>query len=604
VVPSYTFESMEIVLSYTGLQFSAELGVEVRGTAREVTYSGTDGMMIGETESRIESVFVLAETEDGYYLIAREVVIVREAPVAIAGTTTSTTTETTAGGPPSTVGLAFTEATAEAGLSFLHATPFSEEDYLPSMSVAKMISGGAAADFDNDGDVDVFLIGGGTASDALFTNDGTGRFTDVTAAAGIAGEPHLGAGAAVGDYDGDGWLDLYVTSHGTPLAPETGRHRLWHNNGDGTFTDVAESSGVATTSTVIADGFGAVFGDYDLDGDLDLFVAGWEREGAGNRLFANQGDGTFTDVTGASGIVDDGIRGFSPCLTDTDGDFYPELLLVADFGTSRYFINDADGTFTEATHNVGAGLEWSGMGTATADVDNNGLIDWYTSAIYDNEAAGRGDGNKLYLNEGNHRFREVAAAAGVDDGGWGWGTVAVDLDHDGWIDLAEVNGWHFEGFETYTNDPARLFLSNGDGTFRKAGAAVGFAHDGMGLGLLAFDADGDGDYDLGVTSPNAAFLLYRNDLVSDSAWLRVLLDTGGDPAVAPNGVGARVRVTMGDTTLTRLVGGCSNYLTGLGPEAHFGLGAVSTVDLVVEWPDGAVTRLNELAVNQVVTVTR
>ncbi len=464
-----------------------------------------------------------------------------------------------------------------------------------------MMGGAAAGDFNNDGWEDLFVIGGGLRADALFINQGDGTFQDVAETAGLS-ELHIGSGAAVGDYDEDGWLDIFVTSFGDPDAPGPGQHRLYHNNGDLTFTDVAQSAGVNQTSAALADGFGAAFGDYDLDGDLDLFVAGWRKDSAGNRLFRNHGDGTFDDVTNASGIIDDGIRGFTPCFADMDGDRYPELLLVADFGTSRYFVNNGGVTFSEYTDASGTGLEWSGMGSAVNDFTGDGLLEWYTTAIYDDDDSGRGDGNKLYINQGEHSFTEAAQASGVDDGGWGWGTVAVDLNHDGWLDIVETNGWELPA---YTAELAKVWLNNGDNTFMEAAAATGFDHALDGLGLLNLDYDNDGDQDIVVTAPNDELRLYRNDLAGGNAhWFRVFLDTQAVPDLAPNGFGSRIVLHSGGQTYYRYLDGCSHYLSQSELSAHFGLGAASIVDeLRVEWANGAVTVLNGLAADQSMTIS-
>jgi enediyne biosynthesis protein E4 len=492
--------------------------------------------------------------------------------------------------------LSFSNQTTAAQVNMVHSTPLDTKE-----DGSLMMAGGAAGDFNNDGWVDLFVIGGGLRADALYINAGDGTFQDLAGSAGLSGL-HIGSGAAVGDYNGDGWLDIYVTSFGPPASTGPGQNRLYRNNGDLTFTEVAAAAGVNQTSPTMADGFGAAFGDYDLDGDLDLFVAGWRKDSLGNRLFRNNGDGTFSEVTVAAGIIDDGIRGFSPCFADTDGDRFPELLLVADFGTSVYYVNNGDGTFAEYTDESGTGLEWSGMGNAVGDFNNDGWLDWYTTAIYDADDVGRGDGNKLYYNLGNHSFDEVAAAAGVDDGGWGWGTVAVDLNHDGWLDLVETNGWDLPA---YVGEMAKVWLSNGDDTFTEVAAATGFDHNLDGRGLLNFDYDNDGDQDIVVTAINDELRLYRNDLAGpDTNWLRVYLDTSSNPVLAPNGFGSRVRLQAGGQTYYRDLVGCSHYLTQSELSAHFGLGAAQVVDeLRVEWANGQVTTMAGLAVNQTITVT-
>ncbi len=218
----------------------------------------------------------------------------------VAATTSAAATVTTIAEPVATTlttlpppvfdgPVTFTNVTDDVGVTFSYLTPFSEENYTSAMDTAKMRGGGAIGDFNNDGWQDIFVVGGGLEEDALFLNDGDGTFTDIAEQAGVRGEPHLGAAAAVGDYNGDGFVDLWVASHGPPNDPQPGHHRLFRNNGDLTFTEVAAEAGVTTTSLETADGFGSVFADYDLDGDLDLFVAGWVKDSQGNRLFSNNG---------------------------------------------------------------------------------------------------------------------------------------------------------------------------------------------------------------------------------------------------------------------------------------------------------------------------
>lgn len=489
-----------------------------------------------------------------------------------------------------TSGLTFTNQTVAANLAFRHATPATTE--------LNMMTGGAAAgDFNNDGWIDLFVVGGGATPDALYINQGDGTFVEQGAAWGVAVH-HQGVGATVGDYDHDGWLDLFVTSHGPVEVGAVGYHRLYHNNHNGTFSDVAAAAGVNLTSSASPDGFGATFGDYDLDGDLDLFVAGWQPGEKNNRLLRNNGDGTFTNVTASAVVLAASLRGFSPCFADMNGDRYPELLVAGDFNSSKYLVNNGNGTFSDQSEAAGVKIPAYGMGSAVADLNNDGQLDWYVTAIY--KASFGGDGNRLFINQGNHRFVEQAANAGVQDGRWGWGTVAVDLNHDGWLDLVETNGWPLE--QQFQQQPARVWLNQGNSQFGEVASAVGLLQRADGRGLLHFDYDNDGDQDIVITSNNDQLALFRNDLAGDdSHWLRILLDTRLSPDLAPNGIGAQVEVRIGDVTYQRTLQACSNYLSQSELSAHFGLGSAAMVDEVrVTWPNGAVTMLRHVPVDQTI----
>src|SRR5262245_54962590 len=303
------------------------------------------------------------------------------------------------------------------------------------------VGGAGCGDFDRDGDQDLFIPMGPKAADRLMLNDGAGTFTDVAAAWGCA-VLHMGSGMAVGDYDDDGWLDIYLMSHGSPTANKPGFHRLYHNLGGAGFAEVAAAAGVKFTSLTLGDGYGACFGDYDMDGDLDLVATGWLPAAVGNRVFRNNGTGTFTNVTstvitGGGGLT--GLGGFTPQLFDMDGYLDPELLMAADYHTSRYFVNNGNGTFTDATVASGTGLDSNGMGATLADFDGDLLPDWYVTSIL--EDGGCSSGNLLYVNQGAGTFAETSVPAGVNDGGWGWGAVSADLDLDGDVDIVENNGW-------------------------------------------------------------------------------------------------------------------------------------------------------------------
>lgn len=458
-----------------------------------------------------------------------------------------------------------------------------------------MAGGGATGDFDRDGDQDLLILGGGLTPDRLYINDGQGVFTDEAAAWGVDLQ-HGGVGACVGDYNNDGWLDIYITSFGLSNSPGNGQHILYRNNGNGTFTNVAAQAGVNFTTTTTIDGFGSCFGDLDLDGDLDLVVCGWVDGDRGTRIFRNDGDGTFTDITDEFDptLSQVFIRTFSPRIIDMDGDRYPELLLVADFGESRYYANDGTGTLVNMTAQSNTGQDEHGMGTTVGDFNNDGLMDWYVTSIEP-----LATGNKLYQNLGNHRYGEVSYARGVDKGRWGWGAVAIDVDHDGQLDIVENNGWN----PPYRDDQMKLFMQKDDGSFVERAATGGLDFSRVGRGLLNLDADGDGDQDLVVfVSAGSKVIYYRNDAGTKRPWLRVFLDTSFDQRLAPDGFGAKVRVRTGNDWQVRSIDGGCNYLSQSELSAHFGLNEATVVDeLVIEWSTGLDTTLYDVAINQTMT---
>lgn len=492
-----------------------------------------------------------------------------------------------ASGSVATAQVQFSDQTVAAGL--VH-----NPDMFSDMSAGGMFAGGSVADFNRDGWPDLFLIGGGFTADALFLNNGDGTFTDHAASWGVAAL-HRGQGTTAGDFNSDGWPDLFVTSAGPVTGQNAvGTHRLYRNNGNGTFTDIATTAGVNLSSPTHFNGTGSTFGDYDLDGDLDLFVCTWDGMN-GNRLYRNNGDETFTDVTTAAGI-DQLFNGFSPRFVDMNGDRYPELLVAADFETSRYYINNTDGTFTDGTAASGTGLDENGMGTTVADFNRDGLPDWYVTSIY---ASGARLGNFLYVNQGNDVFTDLPESAGAKHGGWGWGTEAVDFDHDGFIDLIATNGWNNQ----YENIPTFLFRNNGNLTFTEVQDGSGFDHTGQGRSVLTIDYDRDGDMDVVITAFNEPVTLYRNDLSgTDINWIQIALDTSGDPSLSPDGYGAKITAVSNSGTQYFWINGGASYLGRSQPIAHFGLGADTSVDVTVEWASGATTTAMGLTSNQSVTL--
>jgi hypothetical protein len=501
-------------------------------------------------------------------------------------------------------------AAEEVGLTAI----YDPHDDVP-LHLAYTHGGLAVGDFDRDGLPDVFVPSGGKRPDYLFINQGDGHFVDEAAAWGLT-DVHAGNGAAVGDYDDDGLLDLYVTSAGPEGAVGTpGHNRLYRNRG-GFFEEVAEQAGVATVSPDSPWSYGAAFGDYDVDGDLDLIVTTFVDYDRGTRLFRNAGDGTFEDVTaqaiGAAAL--ERVFGLSPRFTDMDADGYPELLLTGDYGTTRYLKNRGDGSFEDVTRAGGLGLATNAMGHAVLDFDGDGLLDWYVTSIHRNidwTVPDARNGNVLYRQLSPHRFEEVAAQSGTDDGGTSWGTVAIDLDQDGHEDIVAAS-------QRYLTGHTRLFHNRGGALFEEIHESAGLdATNGRGVARL--DADGDGDQDLLVlgnasetvavilpgTEPDPTLALagqlhyLRNDSTQAGHYLQLALDTTDNPQLAPDGFGARIELRFGDRTLIRTMDGSPSYLSTSELVVHFGLGDATVVpELHVLWGRGYETVMRDVAADQ------
>ena len=502
---------------------------------------------------------------------------------------------------------AFTDMSVPSGVAYTYDSGgFSEWFYS---------GGGAAGDFDRDGWQDLFGIGGGQGgvADKLFMNDQDGTFADEAAAWGVSAV-HKGKAASVADFNGDGLLDIYMTSAGPPGGSSgvSGQHRLYKNIAGASFTDVASVAGVNFTTSGSGDGWGSAWGDYDLDGDLDLFVAGFKNSNLGSRLFQNDGDETFTDVTDIIGLwtgTGGSTKAFAPTFADMDGDLYPELLISADFGTMTYFKNDGDGTFTNITGSAGLTAAENGMGGVVRDIDGDGLLDWYVTSIYWPSIGWTG--NKLHINRstgpGNHNYSEISGASGVFDGGYGWGTVAVDFNHDGLMDLAETNGDSSTGGQFF-HEPSYLWMQQANGTFLERHVAAGLVHIEAGRGMVNLDYDNDGDQDLVIFAYEGDVSVWRNDIIqgatpADRTWLRVFLDTSARPELAPDGYGSKLYATVGAKTYMRNINGGDNFLSMSELSAHFGLGSATLVDeLRVDWADGSSSKWFNLPVNQTLTL--
>ena len=443
-----------------------------------------------------------------------------------------------------------------------------------------MAGGAAAADLDGDGDPDLVVVTGDLGAPRILRNRGQGVFDDVTASSGLVAEGIFN-GVVTADVDGDGRLDLLFGGLGGQPP------RLFRNLGDLRFA--ALDSGLAVSD----DTWSAALADVDGDEVLDLALGRWARgEGRGGHLWRGLGQGRFAPADAQLGIAGDLAQRaytFTPNFGDVDGDGAPDLVWAADFGSSRVLLNRA-GRFVDAT--TRAIDDENGMGSALADYDGDGDLDWFVSSIWDPDGVPFGNwgvsGNRLYRNLGDGRFEDVSEAAGVRQGWWGWASCFADFDLDGVLDLAHVNGMSAAPASEFHADPSRLFMGDGSGGFVEQSQQRGLLDSGQGRALVCFDADGDGDIDLFIHNNSGMSRLLRNEATHSRGWLAVALRNR-----APNtfAVGARIELRAGGRLQVRETQAGSNYLSGNPPEAHFGLGAATRIEsLQVRWPDGLVER--------------
>lgn len=458
--------------------------------------------------------------------------------------------------------------------------------------------GAAAADYDGDGDIDVYVTRP-YAEDLLYENRGDGTFVDVAADVGL-GAMHTN-GAAWADVDNDGDQDLYVTT-----IADT-RHFLYIAE-DGAFVEEGEARGAAIATDWPHSGSSVAFGDYDLDGDLDMYVGEWRTHAVGThpshaRLLRNAGNGVFEDVTAEAGLDLDavwievgltlgGTFVLSAGWADIDGDDWPDLVLTNDFGTSRLFWNDGDGTFTDGTVAAAVGTDENGMGATLGDFDGDGDLDWFVTSI-----GGEGNtGNRLFAYAGDRTFVDVTDDADVREGGWGWGTSFFDRDNDADLDLVMTNGWYGSLF---VKDPMLAWTNDGTGAMTEEAAALGLVDDDQGRGLVVFDADDDGDLEVLVINNASVPRFFRNETVDTGHWLRIRT-----PGTTSNrdGIGAKVTVRT-DVEQVQEIGSLTHYLGHAPREAHFGLGSATTASVEVYWPaSGRTVVLEDVAVDRVLVI--
>ncbi len=487
----------------------------------------------------------------------------------------------------------FTNVTANAQINHVQHNLVSTGTYLD------MTGGAAAGDVDGDGWVDLFVtrVDG---SDILYRNLGNGTFDDISSTSGFTANLPTN-GATFGDIDNDGDLDLYVTATGH------GRFYLYTNDGAGNFSEVGIARQAHVPSTAIGYGQSAAMGDYDRDGYLDIATGDWGNFSFIGKaaLLQNRGAaaaGYFTDMTVAAEVdqhpTNTTFR-FSPRFADMNNDGLPDLTFAADFLHSQLYWNDGDGTFTDGTQAANVGTDQNGMGSTIADFDGDGDLDWFVTAIKahpDDPDPIQDTGNRLYVNNGDGTFHDGTDAAGVRDVGWGWGTSFFDYDNDGDLDLIATNGWE-NGY--LGNDPTTLWQNNG-GVFTDVSNASGITDTDLGRGLLTLDYDNDGDLDVFIVNNGGQPILYENDGGNDSDWLRIITE---GTVSNRDGIGARITVDP-DSTVTgdemvREVDGGSNFLSTSEMTAHFGLGSsASSVDTVtIRWPSGIQQMFFNVAAN-------
>jgi enediyne biosynthesis protein E4 len=516
---------------------------------------------------------------------------------------------------------------SKSGITWKHTAGRSSEHYLPETTGA----GCAFFDYDNDGWMDMYLVNSGKCDfydpspplwNALYHNNRDGTFTDVTEKAGVIGGGY-GQGVAVGDYDGDGFPDLYVTQYGRSI--------LYHNNGDGTFTDVTEKAGVAAPGWSSS----AVWFDYDNDGKLDLFVCRFVEFSKGlnkechsgedatrgyciprvykpmsSWLFHNNGDGTFTDVSKQSGVAGSLGKAWGVVATDVSNDGLMDLFVANDTVANFLFMNRGGGKFEEVGEPAGVaysgdGRPRSGMGTDSADFDQDGWMDLFVANI-DREFY------SLYRNNHDESFDDYARRAGIAEPTRflsGWGLKFFDFDNDGNLDLFLANGNPDDLIEKMApqvkyEEPMLLFHNSGKG-FTNISAQSGpvFAKPLSARGMAIGDFNNDGAVDVLVSVNNGEPLLLRNNIGAQSHWLGIKLV---GKKSNPDAVGARVTYQAQDLKRSQMKVGGGSYLSSHDPRMVLGIGKRPKLDwLEVKWPlpNNAIQRFTDLPINRYITIT-
>jgi enediyne biosynthesis protein E4 len=518
----------------------------------------------------------------------------------------------------------FVDVAADTHITFKHDNAATSQRYL----IETMGSGAAWVDYDNDGYLDLYLVNSSATKvyrpstplrSALYRSNGDGTFTDVTEKAGVGAADLFGMGVAVGDFDNDGFEDLYVVGYGRSI--------LYHNNANGTFTDVTEKAGVANVGKW---GSSAAWFDYDHDGKLDLIVANYldftpERNlicieqgrpaychpnkyhGQTPTLFHNEGNGFFTDVSRASKIGVKPGNGLGVVCFDYNGDGWTDVFLANDSMENFLYLNRRNGTFEEVGLEAGVALgedgkPEAGMGTDAGDYDRDGLPDLFVTHL-DLEY------NRLYRNQGDGTFADTTFFSKLGAGTFrmsGFGTRFVDYDNDGWRDLFIANGHVLDNirlfhFGTEYTEP-KIVYRNVGGTFQDVTKLLGpdLAAPRVSRAAAFADYDNDGDVDVLVTNNGGRPQLFRNDGGNQNHWLEVqLVGTRSNR----DGIGAKLKIVANDVVQTDEAKGGMSYQAAHDPRLHLGLGKATRITLLqVNWPSGAVTKLANIPDDRCVTI--
>ena len=529
--------------------------------------------------------------------------------------------------PGSRIPVRYTDVRESAKITFQQdSTQTEEKFYLETMG-----TGVGWIDYDQDGLMDLFFVQSGVTDaykpphplrSALYHNNGDGTFTDVTEKAGVGGEGHYGQGVAVGDFDNDGLPDLYVTGYGRAI--------LYHNNGNGTFTDVTAKAGLADEGQWSTS---AGWFDYDKDGWLDLVVTnyiewtpknnlwcGEHRPGyrsychPGNykgqriKLYHNNHDGTFTDVSDASGVGKPEAKGMGVVLADFNNDGWPDIAIANDSWPNFLFINKHNGTFEDVSLVSGLaasedGRYEAGMGIDAADVDGDGWMDVYITHL-DFEL------NRLYRNSQDGSFTDETFRSGIGNKAVLMSGVAMkflDYDNDGWNDILQANGSMLDNVALYHaevsyKEPLLMFHNLGKGQFEKVSESLGpdFMRPIVGRGLATADYDNDGDLDIVTNNRGDYPSLLRNDCGNANHWLTVqLIGTKSNR----DGTGASLKLTSEGFVHVEQSKGGGSYMSASDPRIHFGLGKRTKIEsLEITWPSGQIDRLTNLSPDQIVAV--